>query len=97
MTLQAANQARLLAFKIQTDDVVHGERQMEPRNDPKLPQASIGHLSSGTNMRTVQGFSCQQICRILQTPSYIWPSCKQAWAQEHNVELSHPTNSSILA
>ncbi|GAB2271727.1 hypothetical protein Dimus_006558 [Dionaea muscipula] len=110
MIMQSANQAQASSSKKSSEPFSRGEKQTElgqrsvldQRNESKLPmhQMPIGQAATGNMMRPMQ------MTQVLQSSPNMGNSpmamaaqlpAMQAWAAEHNVDLTQPANATLMA
>ncbi|OVA13986.1 SNF2-related [Macleaya cordata] len=108
MSIQAANQSQGSASRKSAEHFVHGEKQMEQgqqpgsdqRNESKpSPQvAGIGQLVPANMMRPVQTPQAQPNIQNLASNQLAMAQLQamQAWALEHNIDLSLPANANLI-
>ncbi|KAL4191446.1 hypothetical protein AMTRI_Chr07g80580 [Amborella trichopoda] len=102
MSIQAANQTHASTFKKPVEHFAHSDnKQMEhgqpssdQRNDFKPPQPVIGQL--GNIVRPVQGPTSQPNVQNMANNQLVMMQAMQAWALEHNIDLSAPGNAHLI-
>ncbi|XP_010275655.1 PREDICTED: ATP-dependent helicase BRM-like isoform X2 [Nelumbo nucifera] len=109
MSIQAANQAQASSSKKSAEHLVLGEKQMEQvqqptsdqRGEPKpLPQmAAIGQMLAANMIRPVQSSQSQPSIQNIVNNQLAMAQLQavQAWALEHNIDLSLPANANLVS
>ncbi|XP_058082006.1 ATP-dependent helicase BRM isoform X2 [Magnolia sinica] len=106
MSIQATNQTQAAMFKRSGEHFSHGEKQIEQgqtsadqRSESKPPQASIGPLTGANMIRPAQPQQAQPNMQSIANNQYAMAQLQamQAWALEHNVDLSLPANAGLVA
>ncbi|XP_031502776.1 ATP-dependent helicase BRM [Nymphaea colorata] len=106
ISIQAANQMQGSMFKKSNEHVVNTDRKLDQgqvsgdqRGDMKAPQAVIGQLTAGNMMRPVQASQAQPSMQNMANNqlAILQLQAVQAWAMEHNVDLSLPSNANLVA
>ncbi|XP_044493591.1 ATP-dependent helicase BRM-like isoform X2 [Mangifera indica] len=107
ISMQSANQAQASSSKNLSEQFGRGEKQMDQgqrpasdhRNEPKpQSQNSIGGQLMPSNMiRPIQAAQTQQNIQNVASNQYAMAAQLQAWAREHNIDLSQPVNANLMA
>ncbi|CAN6455544.1 unnamed protein product [Victoria cruziana] len=106
ISIQAANQMQGSMSRKSSDRVVNTDRKLDQgqvsgdqRGDMKAPQAVIGQLTAGNMMRPVQASQAQPSMQNMANNQLVMFQLQavQAWAMEHNVDLSLPSNANLVA
>ncbi|WOK94898.1 hypothetical protein Cni_G03603 [Canna indica] len=102
---QAVNKSQVPMFKRTAEQFTHAEKQMElgrassdQRNDLK-PSAADGLLASGNMVRPVQMPQSQASMQNFANNQFEMAQMQamQAWAKEHNIDLSLPANLNLIS
>lgn len=109
MSMQAANQAQASSSK-NSEHFARGEKQMEQRQPPASDQrseskpsvqpTSIGQLMPGNSIRPMQMPQAQQTIQNMANNQLAMAAqlqLVQAWAVEHNIDLSQPASANLMA
>lgn len=110
LKMQAVNQAQGSSSKNSSEHIARGEKQMEQgqqmapdqksEGKPSTMGPAMGHLIPGNMIRPVQAPEPQQgIQNVVNTQIAVAAQLQamQAWAREHNIDLSHPSNAHFMA
>ncbi|XP_027348817.1 ATP-dependent helicase BRM isoform X2 [Abrus precatorius] len=110
MSMQAASQAHASSSRNSSEHFTHGEKRLEQGQQLAPSQKSegktsiqgpaIGNLMPGNIIRPVQALSTQQsIPNAMNNQITVSAQLRamQAWAQERNIDLSHPANANLMA
>lgn len=110
MTIQAANQAQASSSKNSSEHYARGEKQMEQgqpsasdqrsESKPLVQPAAIGQLMPGNVIRPMQVPQSQQNMQNMANNQLVMAAqlqAVQAWAVEHNIDLSLPGNANLIA
>ncbi|XP_062090362.1 ATP-dependent helicase BRM isoform X2 [Humulus lupulus] len=108
MSIQAGNQAQASSSK--SEHFGRGEKQMDQGQPPASDQrsepkplskpAGIGQLMHGNVIRPMQGPQSQQNVQNMANNQHAMAAqlqAVQAWAVEHNIDLSLPGNATLVA
>ncbi|KAL5727317.1 hypothetical protein ACHQM5_000527 [Ranunculus cassubicifolius] len=105
---QAPNQGQSSASRNSSEQYRLGEKQMEQgqqsapdhRSDAKPPSQVpvFGQLNTGNSMRPLQGQQVHPNIQNIANNPYAMAQLQamQAWAREHNIDLSHPANANLI-
>ena len=109
MSIQAANQAQASSSKTSSEHFARGEKQMEQgqpvasdqrsESKPLAQPAVIGQLMPGNVIRPMQVPQTQQNIQNMASNQLAMAQLQavQAWAVEHNIDLSLPGNANLIA
>ncbi|XP_010255301.1 PREDICTED: ATP-dependent helicase BRM [Nelumbo nucifera] len=109
MSIQAANQAQASVPKKSAEHIANGEKQMgkgqQPASDQRgelkpLPQvAAIGQMMASNMARSGQAPQAQQSVQNIVNNQLVMAQLQamQAWALEHNIDLSLPANANLIS
>ncbi|KAI0500418.1 hypothetical protein KFK09_018630 [Dendrobium nobile] len=103
-SLQVTNQAHATVFKRPGETFSHFEKQMEQcqtsvdqKSELKQPQMVTGQLTATNVTRPMQSLNSQPIMQNTSSSQMaIQLQAMQTWAQEHNIDLSHPSNLNLM-
>ncbi|KAJ8498993.1 hypothetical protein OPV22_009545 [Ensete ventricosum] len=108
MSLQAVNKSQMPMLKRPAEQFTHAEKQMEPgctSTDQRIDQKPFlanGQLASANMARPMQPLQSLQSQSSLQNLAstqleMAQVQVMQAWAKEHNIDLSVPANLNLIA
>ncbi|CAL2241805.1 unnamed protein product [Prunus armeniaca] len=106
MSMQAANQAQASSSKNSTEHFTRGEKQMDqaqPPSDqrseskPSAQQSGIGQFMPGNMLRPMLAPQAQQSTQNTPNNQIALAAQLQAFALEHNIDLSQPGNANLMA
>ncbi|KAJ7951159.1 ATP-dependent helicase BRM-like [Quillaja saponaria] len=110
ISMQGVSQAQASASWNKSEHYARGEKKMEQVHQPASDQRSeakpstqgptIGHLMPGNTVRSLQSpLAHQGIQNIANNQLAVSAQLQavQAWAHEHNIDLSHPANANLMA
>ncbi|RRT65964.1 hypothetical protein B296_00008379 [Ensete ventricosum] len=108
MSLQAVNESQMPMLKRPAEQFTHAEKQMDPgctSTDQRIDQKPFlanGQLASANMARPMQPLQSLQSQSSLQNLAsnqleMAQVQVMQAWAKEHNIDLSVPANLNLIA
>ncbi|KAL5572892.1 hypothetical protein UlMin_022489 [Ulmus minor] len=107
IAMQAANQAQASSSKNSNEHFARGEKQMEQgqpqasdqrsESKPLAQPAVVGQFISGNIVRPMQVPQVQQGVQNMASNQFAVAAQLQAWAIEHNIDLSQPGNANLMA
>ncbi|KAK7295103.1 hypothetical protein RJT34_18007 [Clitoria ternatea] len=110
MSMQAVNQGQASSSRNSSEPFIHGEKRIEQgqqlapdqksEGKPSTQGLAIGNLIPGNIVRPVQPMATQQsIPNVMNNQIAMSAQLRamQAWAQERNIDLSHPANANLMA
>lgn len=110
MSMQAANQAQGSISRNVPEQFSHGEKQIEQgqklapdqkgEGKPSIQGPAMRQLMPGNMIRPVQAPATWQGIQNVVNNQIAVPAqlqAVQAWAREHNIDLSHPANANLMA
>ncbi|KAJ7962412.1 ATP-dependent helicase BRM-like [Quillaja saponaria] len=110
MSMQAVGQAQASTSRNSLEQFARGEKQTEQGHErapdkrseakPSTQGPTVGHLMPGNIVRPSQSPLAQQgIQNIANNQLAVSAQLQavQAWAHEHNIDLSHPANANLVA
>ncbi|KAK7340271.1 hypothetical protein VNO77_20973 [Canavalia gladiata] len=110
MSMQAMNQTQASSSRNSSEHFTHGEKRIEQgqqlapdqksEGKPSTQGPAIGNLIPGNTIRPMQALTTQQSIPNAMNNQIAMSAhlrAMQAWAQERNIDLSHPANANLMA